>query len=166
MHKMPCQLNADFPLAELKDELKRRQEISLELMARFMAPSSLGAAMASFTRRAARIDELIELQAWTEAALALLGLVLPQWKLRRLLCEDGIWHCSLSRLWSGPEWLADEVDARHASLPLAILSALLEALESGPAQSASAMTSVPRCRGPSADPLASPVEIMCCDNFA
>jgi hypothetical protein len=159
-------LNADFPLAELKDEIKRGQEVSLELMAKFMAPAGPAVAMPSFARRAARINQLIELQAWTEVALALVELALPQWKLRRLVCEDGIWLCSLSRRWSGPDWLADEVDARHASLPLVVLSALLEALESGAPQFIPATTSVPQCRGPSADPLASTAEITCCDNFA
>ena len=159
-------LNADFPLAELKAEIKRRPGVSLELMERFIAPPGPGTAMPSFARGAARINQLIELQAWTEAALALVELALPQWKLRRLLCEDGIWLCSLSRRWSGPDWLADEVDARHASLPLAILSALLEALESGAPQSMPAVTSVPRCGGPLTDPLASAAEIICCDNFA
>jgi len=37
---------------------------------------------------------LIESEAWTEAALALVELELPLWKLRRLVHEEGIWLCS------------------------------------------------------------------------
>src|SRR6476619_5758672 len=46
---------------------------------------------------AARIDELIEARAWNDAALTLVELELPAWKQRRLIYEDGKWHCSLSR---------------------------------------------------------------------
>ena len=38
-------LNAAFPLAELKAEIKRRPGVSLELMERFIAPPGPGTAM-------------------------------------------------------------------------------------------------------------------------
>ena len=56
---------------------------------------------------AARIDQLIEARAWNDAALALVELELPAWKLRRLVYEDGEWHCSLSRQPNLPVALED-----------------------------------------------------------
>ena len=46
---------------------------------------------------ASRIGRLIEAGAWSDAALTLLELELPAWKLRRLVYEDGEWFCSLSK---------------------------------------------------------------------
>ena len=42
-------------------------------------------------RKAARLKELLEAGAWTDAALALLELELPQWKVRRIVSDDGEW---------------------------------------------------------------------------
>ena len=47
-------------------------------------------------RKAVRLKQLLESGAWTDAALALLELELPQWKVRRIVCDDGEWHCRLS----------------------------------------------------------------------
>jgi hypothetical protein len=46
--------------------------------------------------KAARIDQLIKAGAWSDAALTLIELELPAWKVRRLVYEDGEWFCSLS----------------------------------------------------------------------
>jgi hypothetical protein len=45
----------------------------------------------------ATVARLIELGAFADATFAVLELELPQWKLRRLVYEDGEWHCSLSK---------------------------------------------------------------------
>jgi hypothetical protein len=75
-----------------------------------------------------RIERLIESGAWTDAALALLELELPQWQLRRLAYDEGEWHCALSRQRELPEWLDDRsVESHHADLSLAILSAFVDA---------------------------------------
>ena len=63
--------------------------------------------------KAAKIDRLIELAAWTEAALALVELELPQWRVRRLVCEEGYWLCSLSKQWNLLVWLGDDAEARQ-----------------------------------------------------
>jgi hypothetical protein len=68
---------------------------------------------------AARIDELIEARAWNDAALTLVELELPAWKQRRLIYEDGKWHCSLSRRPNLPVALDDTATASHEVLPLA-----------------------------------------------
>jgi hypothetical protein len=107
----------------------------------------------------ARVNHLIESRAFTDAALALLELELPQWKLRRLLFEDGAWHCSLSKQPGLPVELDEMAEAGHEVLTLAILSALVEArrrtasADEGIAQS---VPQVPRARG----------HVVCCDNFA
>ena len=73
------------------------------------------------------VDRLIGSQAWTEAALALVEHELPLWKLRRLVFEEGVWLCTLSKQRNLPIWLSDDAEASHESLPLAILAAFIEA---------------------------------------
>jgi hypothetical protein len=101
-----------------------------------------------------RIARLIEAGAWTDAALALLE-TLPQWRLRRLAFDDGEWHCALARQRKLPDWLDDAIEAHHADMALAILSAFTEARRE-PALPAS-VPAVPR-------PLL--YEPVCCENFA
>jgi hypothetical protein len=74
-----------------------------------------------------RIARRVEAGAWTDAALAIIELELPAWKLRHLSFEDCEWSCSLSNQIHLPASLDDTADGRHAVLPLAILSALVEA---------------------------------------
>src|ERR1039458_1736768 len=75
--------------------------------------------------KATRIDQLIEAGARSDAALALIELELPVWKLRRLIYEDGEWFCSLSKQPNLPVTPDDTADASHEVLPLAILSAFI-----------------------------------------
>jgi hypothetical protein len=103
-----------------------------------------------------KVNRLIEAGAWTDAALALLELELPQWKLRRLACEDGEWFCSLSKQPCIPFDLDDLAEASHESLPLAILLALL--------RTRSAPSGAYRVAVPSVRP--APGHAVCCDNFA
>jgi hypothetical protein len=74
-----------------------------------------------------RLAQLIRCGAWTDAALALIDLELPFWQIRRLAYDDGEWYCALSRERELPDWLDRSIEARHASLALAILSAFVEA---------------------------------------
>jgi hypothetical protein len=74
-----------------------------------------------------QIDRLIKASAWTDLARALVAIELPGWSLRRLILEDGIWFCSLSRQSGMPIMFDDTADATHENLALAILSALVEA---------------------------------------
>ena len=105
----------------------------------------------------ARLDQLIESAAWTDAALTLLELELPTWTLRRLVREDGEWFCSLSQRPWLPLGLDEIAVASHESLPLAILLALLQA-RSPASGNAPSPTSVPHARSLSG------YEV-CCDNF-
>jgi hypothetical protein len=106
-----------------------------------------------------RIEQLISMGAWTDAALALIELELPQWQVRRLAYDDGEWHCALSRQRELPDWLDQSVECRHADLALAILSAFVEVQSTS---SPSSRTSVPAA-GRRENPLCEPVFA---DNFA
>ncbi|KYG23975.1 hypothetical protein SE92_30110 [Bradyrhizobium sp. AT1] len=108
--------------------------------------------------KTARLTQLIQAQAWTDAALALLELELPMWQVRRIAYDEGEWHCALSRERELPDWLDAAVEAHHADLALALLSAFLEvrALAADVSR-----PSVPSVR-PVLDQLYEPVA---CDNF-
>ena len=149
-------------LVELHDELRRAQAVTPDLMAKVVAGACTRLTLPSCAAKAAKIDRLIDLEAWTEAALAVVELELPQWRLRRLVCEEGAWLCSLSKQWNLPAWLDDSAEARHESLPLAILGALIEARRCGEPSSVRVTSSVPQCPVESS----APAEIVCCDNFA
>ncbi len=74
-----------------------------------------------------RIAQLIQANAWTDLALALIDLELPQWRLRRITYDGGEWYCALSRQPEPPEWIDHPIHANHSELPLAILIALVNA---------------------------------------
>jgi hypothetical protein len=146
------------PLRELQEHIRRAQTGTAELLTdviaractRFPAqpPSAKG-----------KIIRLIETGAFCDATLALLELEVPQWKLRRLICEDGEWHCSLSKQLALPAELDEMAEARHESLPLAILIALIEARRHGLAAAGDRPRLVPQVR-------ATRGYAICCDNFA
>ena len=96
--------------------------------------------------------------AWTDAALAPIDLELPLWQVRRIAYDDGEWHCALSRERELPDWLDRSVEARHADLALAILSAFVDARRAAAPQIRTSVPTVPR----DASPLYEPVY---CDNF-
>jgi hypothetical protein len=88
----------------------------------------------------------------------LLELDLPQWKLRRIVYEDGEWHCSLSRQPQLPLGLDDVAEASHEILPLALLISLLHARRAV-AERPTGVTAVPQVGPVSGYPVY-------CDNFA
>jgi hypothetical protein len=107
----------------------------------------------------AKIDALIAAGAWIDAVLALLKLELPQWTLRRLVYDDGEWHCSLSKQPALPVELDDGVEAVHEIPALALLSALVEARRISAPTSDVRPRSVPRVP-------AAAGHVVCCDDFA
>jgi len=92
----------------------------------------------------ARIERLIGVNAWTEAALALIELELSQWQLRRIAYDGGEWYCAVSRSRELPEWLDQSIEAHHTDLALALLSAFVEAQQLA---AESSRPSVPSTRG-------------------
>jgi hypothetical protein len=123
----------------------------------------LGRLEAQLRRAQALTPELIESGAWTDAALALVELELPQWKLRRMLYEDGEWHCTLSKRPQLPIGFDEVAEGSHEILALAILIALLQARRdaavSTPAVSTTGVTAVPQVGAVAG-------YAMCCDNFS
>jgi hypothetical protein len=111
------------------------------------------------TAKTARIERLIAAAAWTEAALALIDLELPQWQLRRIAYDSGEWYCALSRERELPDWLDQSIEARHPDLALAILSAFVDAQRTAAPRTRTSVPLVPR----DTDEVSTPI---CCDNFA
>jgi hypothetical protein len=155
-------LDCESRLPDLQDQLRRAQAVTADVISKIVAGACTRITMPSGAGKAARINQLIESEAWTEAALALVELELPQWRLHRLVYEQGAWLCSLSRRWNPWVWLDDCAQARHQTLSLAILSALIEAQQCNEPPPMRAASSVPRCGSESSFPVAT----MCCDNFA
>jgi hypothetical protein len=158
-------LDRESRLPDLQDQLRRAHDVTPDLMSKVVAGAGTRFTMPSCAGKAAKIGRLIVSEAWTDAALALVELELPHWKLHRLVYEQDAWLCSLNKQWNLQVWFYDCAEARHQSLPLAILSALIEAQQcSEPpseAMSSRAASSVPQCGGEAGFP----VETMCCDNF-
>jgi hypothetical protein len=111
------------------------------------------------TVKVARIGRLVESGAWTDAALALIDLELPQWQVRRIAYDEGEWYCALSRERELPDWLGQSIESRHADLALAILSAFVDTQRINAPQSRTSVPDVAR----DANPLYEPA---CCDNFS
>jgi hypothetical protein len=140
----------------LEASLREAQAITAELLADVMTQACVRLAVRSRAAQA-RLNRLIEAGAWTDAAFALLELELPQWKVRRLVQEDGEWLCTLSKQPQLPLELDEIIEATHQVLPLAILIAFLQARCASPVGAASS-TAVPVVR-PSAGYAVN------CDNF-
>jgi hypothetical protein len=150
--------NHEQGLAALQRHLRSCQAITPALM-RDVIAQACPRLPAYPVATKAKLDALIEAGAWIDAALALLKLELPQWRLRRLVYDDGEWHCSLSNQPALPVELDDSVEPVHAIPALAILCALVEACSVGITAGEVRPKSVPHVR-------TTPGHIVCCDNFA
>jgi hypothetical protein len=143
-------------LAKLEEQLRSVDAVTSGLMSDVIAIACVRfGALGSATK--VKVKWLIETGAWTDATIALLGLELPEWKLRRLVNDDGKWLCSLSKQPEIPQERDAVAEASHESLPLAILIALLRAQRSA-AGSAGHIAPVPPFRRV-------PSSAAFCDNF-
>src|ERR1700738_2950755 len=111
---------------ELSDRLRDAHAATADLVAGIIGEPCRRFPSMGQTGKTARIEQLIETGAWTDAALALIDLELPQWQVRRIAYDQGEWYCALSRERELPDWLDSSIEARHADLALAILSAFVE----------------------------------------
>jgi hypothetical protein len=145
-------------LERLSERLRLAGAMTADLFADVTAICARLALLAK-AGKAGCLDRLIEADAWTDAALALIALEMPNWKLRRLEYEDGEWVCALSAQPNMPSAVDDTADARHEVLSLAILSAFLDARRKKGALRGNALLTAPRFRPVSE-------HAMCCDNFA
>jgi hypothetical protein len=151
---------ADYEILfdRLGEALREAPTPGSDLFAKIIAGVCTRIPILSKSGKAGMIDRLIECRAWTDAALALLELELPAWKVRRLIYENGEWLCSLSRQPNLPLEIDDTTDASHEVLPLAILSAFVEARRRASTPHGATLVD-PQQRSV-------PADIICCDNFA
>jgi hypothetical protein len=145
-------------IRRLDCELRRVQDVTPALVVGVLAVVEARCSAPAGRDQAARIRNLIQVQAWTDGALALLELGLPQWTLRRIVYEDGEWHCRLGKQWPLPAWLDDSVEVSHSVLPLALLTAFVEAFAATACSTETARTE------PSVAPAA--YRAISCDNFS
>jgi len=143
-------------LDRIEQRLRCCQVISREAMSELIAAACVRSAALNPAAKAS-LERLIEAGAWVDAALALVALELPQWKLRRLVYADGEWLCSLSRQPNLPLELDDSAEGNHESLPMAILMALVAARRTAPATATRSL--LPRVS-------AGRDWVVCCDDFA
>jgi hypothetical protein len=146
-------------LSELDARLCSAPALTAELLSDVVGSVCARFSLLRNTERAARAEQMIRSGAWTDATLALLALELPQWQLRRLIYDDGEWHCALSSQREMPEWLDQSIEAHHADLTIAILRAFVGARQVNAPSTRSSVPASPRAAGELH-------EAVCCDNFA
>jgi hypothetical protein len=143
----------------LSDRLRDADAVTAKLMSELIAATCRRYPSVGQAGKSARIERLIGSQAWTDVALALIDLELPQWQVRRIAYDEGEWHCALSRTRELPEWLDQSIETRHADLPLAILNAYLDAQRINASSRRTSVPIVPRGAH-------TVYTLLCCDNFA
>jgi hypothetical protein len=152
-------LSEGLDLNQLDARLGSTPALTVEMLSDVVETCCPRLALLRHTERAARAEQMIASGAWTDAALALLALELPQWQLRRLVYDDGEWHCALSRQREMPEWLDQSIEAHHADLPISILRAFISARQISAPSTRSSVPAAPRSAGDFYEPL-------CSDNFS
>ena len=145
-------------ISSLADRLHDAETVTAELFAELVRNTCRRLLLVRRTKDFARLKQLIQSGAWTDATLALLALEAPQWQLRQIVCDDGEWHCTLSRQRRIPDWLDEPITARHVDLSLAILRALIDAKH---ADATAAENGVADLSSPDLSHDLS----LCCDNF-
>lgn len=142
----------------LGDRLRNAQAMTQPLMLQIIDKACRRFPSLGQSERTARVMRLIDAEAWTDAALTLMELELPLWRVCRIAYDEGEWHCALSRKRELPDWLDAAVEGCHGDLAIALLSAFVEvqalAVEVP-------RPSVPNVR-PAPDPLYEPVA---CENY-
>src|SRR5450631_3548498 len=133
---------------EFSDRLRDAHSVTAELMSHVITEACRRYPSMGQTGKTVRIERLIGSGAWTDAALALIDLELPQWQVRRIAYDDGEWYCALSRERELPDWLDQSIETRHADLSLSILSAFVEARRASAPSSGTSVPTVPRDANP------------------
>jgi hypothetical protein len=114
-------------LSHLKRQIDAAGEVTPALILEILKAAYPSAGRGPSAAHAQAIHSFIRNGAWTDAALALIAVALPQWRLRRIGNEGRQWWCALERghpmTWAGPE-----VDESHENMTLALLKAFITAL--------------------------------------
>ncbi len=152
-------LSKDHDPGQLGDLLRNAPAMTAGLIAEVIGSTCRRFPSTGQSAKTGRIERLIGSGAWTDATLALIDLELPQWQVRRIVYDEGEWHCALSRQRELPEWLDQSIEAHHADLPLAILSAFIDAQRITAPSRGTSVPAVPRKANALYEPILS-------DNFA
>lgn len=144
--------------ADLVARLRDANAVTTDIMSDVISQACRRFPSLGQSEKSLRVERLLESGAWTDAALALIDLELPQWQLRRIAYDEGEWHCALSRQRELPEWLDSAIEARHADLALAMLSAFVEARRIAAPTIQTSVPAVPLDANPMYEP-------MLCDNL-
>jgi len=155
---MPCSATHsatdEAGLSRLEERLREAPALTPQLLSDLIAQACVRLA-SPHELASAGIEQMIRSGAWTDAALALVELELPRWRLHRLVHDGGEWRCAFSHQRTLPAGLDEIAEASHATMSLAILIAFVEALRQTAAehepwpQAAAAVDGHP----------------VCCDNF-
>ena len=146
-------------LAALAGQVSAADEATPQLFSEVVVATARRLWAPGEAAKATQLHDLIEAGALTQAALNLIDLELPLWKLRHIAYGEGEWHCAMSCQRELPDWLDEAVEARHASLTLAILGAYIETGGQIELSRESSRPSVPQTRTEQYEPLY-------CENFA
>jgi hypothetical protein len=146
-------LSKHHDLGQLDDRLRDADAVTRELISEVVGQTCRRFPSIGQSEKSARIEHLIGSEAWTDAALALIDLELPQWQVRRIAYDEGEWHCALSRQRELPEWLDQSVETHHADLALAILSAFIDVQRVTAPSSRTSVPTVPREVSPLYEPV-------------
>jgi hypothetical protein len=143
---------------ELADRLRDAYVVTAEFLSDIIRQTCRRFPSLGQSEKSLRLERLLESGAWTDAALSLIDLELPLWQLRRIAYDEGEWHCALSRQRELPDWLDSAIEARHADLALAMLSAFVEAQRVSTSTSRTSVPAVPQDANPMYEPVL-------CDNL-
>jgi hypothetical protein len=146
-------------LDRLDEEVRLAPKPALHLFGKIIGSACRHIPILNRSKKAGRIERLIDAEAWTDCALALIELELPGWQMRRLVYEGGEWLCSLSRQPGLPLELDDTVDASHEVPALAVLRAFVEARRRGGTAIRAGVMNSPAFQS-------APGEMLSCDNFS
>jgi hypothetical protein len=124
---MRLEPNYQAALDALDGVLQSAQKPSLDLLTKIISAACTRIPVLAKAKTFDRLFEFAKVGAWTEAALALIELELPLWRVRRLVYENGEWVCSLSYQPNLPMAFDDCAEATHEVLPLAMLCTFVEA---------------------------------------
>ena len=149
---------SENPSADLGDRLRDAYAVTAEFMTDIVNQTCRRFPSIGQSGRTAQIERLVQSGAWTDAALALIDLELPQWQVRRLIYDEGEWHCALSRERELPDWLDQSIETHHADLALAILTGFVEAQRATAPEHRTSVPAVRRDAGTLYEPMLS-------DNF-
>jgi hypothetical protein len=120
----------DDPLDRLANRINLAAAPSRELVDKIIATACTRLPLLEAAGKTRQFDEWCRSGAWVDAACALVAFELPRWSIRRIVRDDGVWLCSLSRAPNLSVEFDDVVEVSHEALPLAILAALVEAKRS------------------------------------